>query len=317
MVFKLVKPPVVRRIEYIIDYLKGVKEGLDREELEALLAETKKRLETEKALAVGRGTPFRKDIKRTSVLTYDCKRFTEKINFVDTESGKLTGLGEKFLCSSGPEKKSILCVEFSKAYPHLGVIAKALLDNDTLTLPLRNKPPFRNEMLKYGVDTHQVAFDTVRDLATSIGLVNWYAEGKSEKRRQHVYLSSHRADDGETPELKVLHENDCISMRRNVVPREVYRESLWDNYIDLTNGIVGAPVFSSTLRDPVCADLRISDRHFNQQLVDMIDGDDEYLVIWSRGLLPRLGDSARMLKSLPPKNSDGSYIIFLKITRQR
>ncbi len=71
---KLVKPPVVRRIEYINDYLLGVEQGFDQEELQAQLAETKKRLEREKSLAVGRGNPFKKGITRTTSLTYDCKR---------------------------------------------------------------------------------------------------------------------------------------------------------------------------------------------------------------------------------------------------
>lgn len=313
MSVKLLKPPVVRRIEYINDYLIGVKQGLDEEELRVQLAETKKRLEREKSLAVGRGNPFRKGISRTSNLTYDCKRVTESMRFL--ENDRLTPLGERYLEASDEERKRIICEAHSAAYPHFGVFISTLQRYGTLVLPLRNVPPFRPEAEKFNLDVHQVAFDTVRDLATDVGLVNWYTEGKADNRRQHVYLVC--SLDYTDSQYTVYHYNQHLHLKANTVSLDEFRESLWETYIDIVNGISGFPVFYSVIRDSVCYELKISDHLFNKYTENLIEDDDKYNVIWSQGILPRKQDSASMLKSLPPKNVDGNYIIYLKIVRHR
>lgn len=317
MVVKLKKPPVIRRLDYINDYLEGVKQGLDKEELEERLAETKKRLETEKALAVGRGNPFRKDIKKTSNLTYDCKRITASMQLIEDEPTTLTELGKKYLQSSDPERKAIICEAYSKAYPHFGELIKALQKHGTMVLPMRNKPEFRPEIQKYGLDMHQVAFDTVRDLATDVGLVNWYTKGSAEERRQFVYLVCGEVDTFSEAHYTVYYRTQQVYLKPNKVSIKKFRDNLWDNYLELVNGISGAPVFYSGLRVHVCYDLKISDSEFNNQTLDLIEDDEKLNVIWSQGILPRKQDSASMLKSLPPKNEDGNYIIYLKIVRRR
>jgi hypothetical protein len=310
----LVKPPVVRRIEYINDYLVGVKKGFDTDELQDQLAETKKRLEREKSLAVGRGNPFRKGITRTSSLTYDCKRVTESMHFI--EDDQLSPKGIQYLEADEVERKRILCEAYSVAYPHFGVLFSTLQQHKTLVLPLRNTPPFRPEAKNYGLDTHQVAFDIVRDLATDVGLVNWYTEGKAENRRQHVYSVCNQIDSSDST-YTVYHKERSLYLNENSVSLNDFRESLWENYIELVNGIAGFPVFYSQIRDRICYELNISDNMFNKKTESLIEDDDKYNVIWSQGILPKKQDSASMLKSLPPKNIDGNYIIFLKIVRHR
>jgi hypothetical protein len=39
-------------------------------------------------------------------------------------------------------------------------------------------------------------------------------------------------------------------------------------------------------------------------------------VIWSEGVLQYQKDSASMLKSLPPKNEWGRYVVYLKMVRR-
>ena len=313
MAVKLIKPPVVRRLEYINDYLIGVKQGLDEDELMVQLAETKKRLEREKSLAVGRGNPYRKGIARTSSLTYDCRRVTESMRLL--ENDRLTSRGEEYLKSSDEDRRQIICEAYSSVYPHFGVLVSTLQQYGTLVLSMRNIPPFRPMAEKYGLDVHQVAFDTVRDLATDVGLVNWYTMDKAENRRQHVYLvCSQGSSDSE---YIVYHEGRQLQLKPNTVSLDEFRESLWENYIDLVNGVSGFPVFYSEIRDHVCYDLKISDILFNKYTETLMEDDDKYNVIWSQGILPRKQDSASMLKSLPPKNVDGNYIIYLKIVRHR
>ena len=317
MLVKLTKPPVIRRLDYINNYLEGVKQGLDKEELEECLAETKKRLETEKALAVGRGNPFRKNINKTSNLTYDCKRITVAMHLIEDEAIILTELGEKYLQSSDPERKAIICEAYSKAYPHFGELLKTLQKHGTMVLPMRNIPAFRPEIQKYGLDMHQVAFDTVRDLATSVGLVNWYTKGSADERRQFVYLVCGQVDTFSEAHYTLYYMTQQVYLESNRVSIKQFRDSLWDNYLECVNGIPGAPVFYSELRMYVCYDLKISDSEFNKQILGLFEDDETLNVIWSQGTLPRKRDSASMLKSLPPKNEDGNYIIYLKIVRKR
>ncbi|MFH1180773.1 MAG: hypothetical protein V1710_10460 [Candidatus Bathyarchaeota archaeon] len=313
MAVKLLQPPVVRRLEYINDYLTGVKQGLDEDELQVQLAETKKRLEREKSLAVGRGNPYRKGITRTSSLTNYCRRVTESMRLIENDT--LTVLGERYLIASEMERRQIICKAYSDAYPHFGVLASTLQRYGTLVLPMRNTPPFRPMAEKYGLDVHQVTFDTVRDLATDVGLVNWSTVGKATDRRQHVYLVCGLASSDS--QYTVYHEGRPLHLTPNTVTLDEFRECLWENYIDLVNGVTGFPVFYSEIRDHVCYELKISDPLFNQYTESLIEDDDKYNVIWSQGILPRKQDSASMLKSLPPKNIDGNYIIYLKIVRHR
>ena len=310
--YKLVKPPVVRRINYINDYLIGVKNGLDDEDLMTQLAETKKRLEREKSIAVGRGNPYRKGITRTKNLTYDCKRLTESMKLV--ENNTLTRLGEQYLNSDPDKRRQILCEAYSSVYPHLGVLVTVLQKHESLVLPLRNTPPFRPEVKKYELNTHQVAFDTMRDFATEIGLVNWYTQGKAENRRQYIYLVC-KETDSEDPHYKIHHKKTILYFEPNTVNINKFRETLWDNYLELVNWVPGFPVFFSEIRNHVCSELKLSDQAFNKYTETLIDDDDKYNVIWSQGILPRKQDSASMLKSLPPKNIDGNYVIYLKIVR--
>ena len=48
----------------------------------------------------------------------------------------------------------------------------------------------------------------------------------------------------------------------------------------------------------------------------MVEWDEFLHVIWSEGVLPYQQDSASMLKSLPPKNEWGRYVVYLKIVRR-
>jgi len=66
----------------------------------------------------------------------------------------------------------------------------------------------------------------------------------------------------------------------------------------------------------VCANLRIRDDQFDAEVLQMVDWDDVFQVVWSEGVLPYQRDSAGMLKSLPPKTESGNYIVYLKIVRR-
>ena len=317
---KLTHIPVVRRLEYLDSYLQSIHDRLSQEELEVALADVKRGFEREKIMAVGRGNPYRKGIEKTSRLASYCKAFSKKLFFVVTVSSelRLTERGLNYLHSREDIRKRMLCEFISIAYPHLGVLISVLMNQSTrtVTLPLQNKPPFRPLALQYGLDIGQVAFDTLKDLATGIGVVNWYYSGVKLDRRQHVYLTCHISE-SEGSGYRVMHQGEWLDSIPNDAEESEFKKVLYSSYLDLTEGVPGSPVFYSALREIVCHALRINDRLFDLKVLGLVESNSELVVVWSEGVLPYLQDSAGMLKSLPPKTDFGNYIVYLKIKKRR
>jgi len=313
----LLRVPLIRRIEYLSDYLQALDGRCRREEIEEILSERKRSFEKEKILAVGRGNPFRRNIERTSNLTKECLKLAQTLEFVYRigDEVKISEKGREFLDST--ESRKILFAEaYSKAYPHLATLALALseLDDKEAILPLHNKPEFRPEAEKIGLSIGQVAFDVIRDISTSLGIVNWYCTGKGIERRQHVYLASTPITEPPVHWKVRLHLNGgWLFIVPSVVERGSFRDALWSAYLEVANGIPGSPVFYTAVREKVCTTLRICDEQFDGEVLRMVESDDVFSVIWSEGVLPYQRDSASMLKSLPPKNEDGKYIVYLKM----
>ena len=317
---KLTHIPVVRRLDYLDSYLQSIHDRLSQEELEVALADIKRGFEREKIMAVGRGNPYRKGIEKTSRLASYCKAFSKKLFFIVSVFSelRLTERGIKYIQSKEDVRKRMLCEFFSMAYPHLGVLVSVLMNQATrtVTLPLQNKPPFRPLAMQFGLDIGQVAFDTLRDLATGIGVVNWYYSGVKLDRRQHVYLTCHISESEESG-YRVMYQGEWIDAVPNDVDESEFKKVLYGSYLDLTEGVPGSPVFYSALREIVCYELRINDRLFDSKVLGLVERDSELVVVWSEGVLPYLQDSAGMLKSLPPKTDYGNYIVYLKIKKRR
>jgi len=318
---KLLNIPVVRRIEYLDDYLKSIEQGCYQDEIEEVLAERKRYFEREKILAVGRGNPYRKGIERTKRLAGHCRKLSKELGFTLEVDGEiiLTEKGVQYLDLDCNDRRFFLCESFSRVYPHLGTLINSLNNNHekTITAPMLNKPPFRPEIARYGMDIGQVAFDTLRDIATGIGVVNWYYTGIGVNRRQHIYLTCSLSKKMPEDECyKVFWKLGYLYLIDNNVDIDAFKDVLWNIYLDLNDGIPGSPVFYSTLRERVCYHLRIRDIKFNSVIMELADWDDDLRIVPSEGVLPRLRDSASMLKSLPPKTDYGNYIVFLKIMRR-
>ena len=321
MPIRLLNLPVVRRIEYLDDFLKSIEQGCSREEIEEVLAERKRYFEREKILAVGRGNPYRKGIERTSRLAGHCRKISGELGLVMELEGELTltEKGEQYLILDEYQRKLYFCELFSRAYPHLGALVNSLNNNleKSIIVPMKNKPPFRPEIARYGLEIGQVAFDTLRDISTGIGVVNWFYSGSGVNRRQHVYLTCSVEDGKPNREYyRMFWGRKYIYALENAVDLDVFRENLWNTYLDLNDGIPGSPVFYSSLREKVCYALRIRDDQFDSVITELSDWDEDLRIAPSEGVLPRLQDSASMLKSLPPKTDYGNYIVFLKIMRR-
>lgn len=313
--------PIVRRLEYLEIFLDGVRRGMERRELIAALGEKKKAFEIEKDLALGRGNPHRKDITEAKYLLKYCIKLARDIKFVDKAGlgSRLLEAGKVYLESDDDTRRRMFAEAFSTVYPHLTTVVSALsrLDGEEAILPLMNQPEFEPEAEKYGFSVGQMYFDTVRDIGTRLGLVNWYVKGVGLERRQHVYLACRIM--GENPGLfllKIRSGDGWLFAMPFEVERNRFRESLWEAYLNLVDGVPGSPFFYSSVREKVCAMLRLRDDQFDNEVMRMVDWDEMLHVIWSEGVLQYQKDSASMLKSLPPKNEWGRYVVYLKIVRR-
>jgi len=294
---------------------------MERRELIAALGEKKKAFEIEKDLALGRGNPHRKDITEAKYLLKYCIKLARDMKFVDKAGlgSRLLETGKVYLEADDDTRRCMFAEAFSTVYPHLTTVVSALsrLDGEEAILPLMNQPEFEPEAEKYGFSVGQMYFDTVRDIGTRLGLVNWYVKGVGLERRQHVYLACRimRENPGSFL-LKIRSGDGWLFAMPFEVERNKFRESLWEAYLTLADRVPGSPVFYSSVRERVCAMLRLRDDQFDSEVMRMVDWDEMLHVIWSEGVLQYQKDSASMLKSLPPKNEWGRYVVYLKIVRR-
>jgi len=313
--------PIVRRLEYLEVFLEGLKKGLEKRSLMAALGDRKKAFEIEKDLALGRGNPLRKDITEAPQLLKYCIKLARDLRFVDKAGpwSRLLEAGKVYLEADDDTRRCMFAEAFSEAYPHLTAIVSALwrLDGEEAILPLMNQPEFEPEAEKYGFSVGQMYFDTVRDVGTRLGLLNWYVKGIGSERRQHIYLACQiTKEEPESFLLKIKNDASWLFALPFEVERNKFRESLWEAYLNLVDRIPGSPVFYSLVREKVCAMLRLRDDQFDNEVMRMVDWDEMLHVIWSEGVLQYQKDSASMLKSLPPKNEWGRYVVYLKMVRR-
>jgi len=320
-VVKLGTIPLVRRLEYIVVYLEGVAKGLDKQIIQTELGRRKIEFEYDKNLALGRGNPRRPHIKKAEYLHRYCFRLSRDLGFIDASSTnpRLLEGGLCFLDSSGLVRLRVFSEAYSQAYPHLGVLINALsqVQGGCAVLPMMNKPEFRSYAEAINVGMSQVVFDTVRDIATSLGLLNWFVDGVGAERRQHVYLTCVLMKEKMDSYLVRVWDRFCwLYTVPNLVDATVFRSTLYKNYLELADNIPGSPVFYSYIREKVCADLRLRDEQFDYAVMEMVNRDDHLNIVWSEGTLSYGRDSASILKSLPPKNEWGDYVVYLKIMRR-
>jgi hypothetical protein len=314
--------PMVRRLEYLETFLQGTREGLSRRELMESLGKRKQAFEIEKDLALGRGQPRRKDITQANRLTDHCVKLARSLLFVDKVGMRyrLLEAGRLYLDSGENERKKIFAEAFSKAYPHLSAVVQALAllkEGEEIVLPLQKKEEFKTEVEKYGLSMSPMCFETIRDIGARLGLMNWFATGVGLERNQHVYLTCQIT--AETPEsflVKIRSLEGWLYAVPFEVERNRFRDCLWETYLVLADRIPGAPLFYSSVREKVCGLLKIRDDQFDNEIMRMVEWDEMLRVIWSEGVLQYQKDSASMIKSLPPKNEWGRYVVYLKMVRR-
>ncbi len=315
---------MVRRLEYLEEFLLGVSEGGDLQHVEDRLVAKKKLFELEKSRAVGRGRPFMKKLEEAHRLSELCQTMGRHLGLV--EGGKVLSLsssGREYLESDTDVRSRLLITRMLQTYTRFRRLVKglAVLERNELEVPMgEDTMKFAEILDSLGLGFFsRIYFETVVDLATQLGLTNWH-QLEEGPRSWVVYLTCEIITSGdESKSMKgftVDLEDESWRIVLNSVSLDGFQEQLWKDYLALTRYVARKPVPYSQLRSRVCYSLRIGDRLFDDHARRMMQIDSKYLLVGAGGTLSFRRDSASLIKSLPPKTDRGEYMVYLKMDRR-
>ncbi len=316
--------PLVRRLEYLEEFLLGVSEGGGIQRIEERLAAKKKFFELEKSRAVGRGHPFMKKLEEARRLPELCRTMARQLGLIEGGGNlEVSALGRKYLESDDLARSQLLVRGMLQTYVRFRRLVKGLaaLEGNELEVPMGESGPLFTEVLnKAGLrDFSQIYFETVLDISTQLGLANWHVRD-DEPRNWILYLTCSiiflRGMEEDAGGFLVHLSDETWRISFNSVSLDVFREQLWKDYLSLTRYVARKPVLYSNLRSRVCYSLRVSDRLFDELAGKMILSDPKYLLVGAGGTLSFRRDSASLIKSLPPKTDRGEYMVYLKMDRR-
>jgi hypothetical protein len=110
-------------------------------------------------------------------------------------------------------------------------------------------------------------------------------------------------------------DSDQIYIKDHSVLLTDFEQSIWREYLYLSNMIPMSPVLYPSLRNRVCAALALSDQVFDHLLYFLIKSPQRLDIHPSDGTLNYSAHLAHIGKFLPPQTSDGNFIVYLKIER--
>jgi hypothetical protein len=116
--------------------------------------------------------------------------------------------------------------------------------------------------------------------------------------------------------LIVETETDQVFVKRRSVSTEDFEQVVWQEYLGLSSMRPRFPVVYPSLRNKVCASLRIPDRLFDRHLLSLIQEASRLSIYPSGGVLDYAANMAHLGKFLPPKTSQDNFIIYLKMDRR-
>lgn len=347
--------PLVQRVEYLEALLKSYTNAeFDGELAKKAVQRQINFFEVEKAKALGRKRPRMRE--GTSTLL-ECLKLAKHLGLVDRFK-RLTFDAKRAL--DGRESRSFLLARMWQTYPRFRQVILLVRDSGQMDLPFyaRGKH-FREEAsCLYRFDFDRLTFETIRNLATQLELVNWYP---TEERSQIIYPVASVATFTEVISLIGLaverdtYAQQCVhqaaldlnlltirdgryetqgSLERKeegyviveteadrvfIKPRSVstkdFEQVVWQEYLGLSSMRPRFPVLYPSLRNKVCASLHIPDRLFDRHLLSLIREPQRLNIYPSGGVLDYAANFAHLGKFLPPKTSQGNFIIYLKIDR--
>ena len=108
---------------------------------------------------------------------------------------------------------------------------------------------------------------------------------------------------------------DQIYIKDHMVALSGFEQSLWQEYLNLSDMVPMSPVLYPSLRNQVCEALSLSDQVFDHQLFLLIKNPQRLDIHPSDGTLNYAAHLAHIGKFLPPQTSEGNFIVYLKIER--
>ena len=119
------------------------------------------------------------------------------------------------------------------------------------------------------------------------------------------------------PDYLILQlDYEKVFIKDHKVPLADFEQTLWREYLQLSDMVSMAPVLYPTLRNQVCAKLCITDQTFDYQLKVLIREPQRLNIHPSDGTLNYAANLAHISKLLPPQTSEGNFIVYLKIERR-
>lgn len=174
--------PRVQRLEYLDAFLNSYSEGeFNEKRAQKAIQGRIQDFEVEKAEALGRQRPRVR--KGTSTLQ-ECLKLAKHLGLID----RLKHLKPDAMRTlDSDQKRSLLLERMWQIYPRFKQVVLTARDVGQLDLPFYNWDRLRQESgCLYNLDFDRLNFEAIRDLATQLGLINWYpTEGKP--KRQIVY----------------------------------------------------------------------------------------------------------------------------------
>ena len=189
---------------------------------------------------------------------------------------------------------------------------------------------FETEAAERGLRIDQISFEIVRDLATDLLVVNWRTEASMTGRYEVVYPAglesgetSRTVIEGYSPPQYVVWGTDGLlpgfeptwSFRGNVVEPNVFEQTLWREYLVLTDRVPRFPVLYPQLRDSTCVRLQIPDLEFDAIIKALIQTPRRLVIYPTEGLLSYSNKTPITYKQVPPRTASGQFMTFLKIDK--
>ena len=301
---KLNRIPRIRRFEYLQDYLEAVKLGLSEKETEAKISQRKREFETLKLQAIGRGRAFGSDAYQAGRLTPECRRMALHLGYVVRQGKEVTisETGLMLLESEISAKKQRLSQDLVQTYePALAFMDAFGRDEQAeYSLPMKKDARrFKEVAAKQGLPLDQMSFEVLRDTFHFIGLVNWFPYLIERERYHKVYSSFEMLQGSAKPGRMTMRHGESLLQPRSV-EQEGFRETLWKEYLAMTNYVPRRSALYSGLRDRVSYKLRISDEEFDEHTLMLLSGDERLRIVGSRGRIPYSKDTFAFLKNVPP-----------------
>ena len=348
--------PRVRRLEYLIAFLESFENNeFDEDRAHEAIQQKIHFFEVEKAKSLGRQRP---QMRKGAYTLKECLRLSRGLGLVDRFK-RLTSKAMRVLDSD--QRRSFLLEQMWQVYPRFRQVVLTVRNAEQLDLPFYNWDTFRQEGGNlYGLEFDRLNFEIVRDLATQLGLINWYPTEEKPKR-QIVYPVGSVATFSEIISLAGLTveqetfaqqcrhqtaldlnilavwdsryevqvhlefkdrgylvlqtDSDQVFIRDHHISIGEFEQSLWKEYLGLSNMRPRFPVLYPNLRNQVCAALRISDQVFDRHLRSLTQ-QPRRLNIYSSGGILSHKDLAHLVKFLPAKTPQGQFIVYLKIERR-